>query len=124
MKVSVCILLRFHFVRQKYYFMPIYSPLYNTFTSLTDAQGVLYKRNHVLSNQTLTVEAVKKKKPRPKRPVDPTCLFLEGMPDGTNTEMLDLFLESCTGKEESPSITYGEKPGTAMVTYTYEIEGR
>ncbi|XP_072026034.1 protein mono-ADP-ribosyltransferase PARP14-like [Amphiura filiformis] len=87
-----------------------------------DALAVLNKRNHLLMGKTLIVVPRKKKKPRPERPVDSTSLFLAGIAGDVNNELLLLYLENCTQKEEDPTVIYGEKPGTAMVTYPSEIE--
>ena len=55
--------------------------------------------------------------------MDNTRLFLKGLPDSVTEEVLLLFIDNCTQKEEDPDIVYGEVPGTAMATYKDEIEG-
>ena len=77
----------------------------------------------MLEGKSLIVMPAKKKKPRPWRPKDTKSVFLQGIADDVTTEMLELYLENCTKKAEDPDIVYGESPGTAMVTYSSEIEG-
>ena len=85
---------------------------------------MIKKRSHVLEGKSLIVVPVKKKKPRPWRPKDTKSIFLQGIADDVSTEMLALYLENCTKIAEDPEIIYGESPGTAMVTYSSEIEGK
>ena len=80
-------------------------------------------RKHKLSGDTLNVKLITKKKHRPL-PIEARCLFLEGIPDGCSSEHLKLFIENRASMEEEPNIQYGEKPGTAICTFSRDIPGK
>ncbi|XP_072025908.1 uncharacterized protein [Amphiura filiformis] len=64
-----------------------------------------------------------REKPRSNRPYDPYCLCLTGIPDGMTDEVLTYFIDGRTQKQEDPDISYGEEPGTALLTYPTKIDG-
>ncbi|XP_071792696.1 uncharacterized protein [Asterias amurensis] len=77
-------------------------------------------RKHKLAGYKLKVKLVTKKKRRPL-PTNARCLFLEGIPDGCSSEHLKLFIENRASMDEEPTIQYGEKPGTALCTFSCDI---
>ncbi|XP_071793818.1 uncharacterized protein [Asterias amurensis] len=77
-------------------------------------------KKHTLSGATLNVKLVTKKKRRPL-PINTRCLFLEGIPDGCSSEHVTLFIENKVAVDEEPTIRYGEKPGTAICTFSSDI---
>ncbi|XP_033632997.1 protein mono-ADP-ribosyltransferase PARP14-like isoform X3 [Asterias rubens] len=80
------------------------------------------KRKHKLACANLNVKLITKKKRRPL-PVNARCMFLEGIPDGCSSEHLKLFIENRASMDEEPTIQYGEKPGTAICTFSRDIPG-
>ncbi|XP_033633033.1 uncharacterized protein LOC117294641 [Asterias rubens] len=77
-------------------------------------------RKHKLAGANLNVKLITKKKRRPL-PINARCLFLEGIPDGCSSEHLKLFIENRASMNEEPTIQYGEKPGTAICTFSCVI---
>ncbi len=88
---------------------------------LTDAVAV-ERRRHKLFGDNLAVKLITKKKRRPL-PINARCLFLEGIPDGCSSEHVKLFIENRVSMDEEPTIQYGEKPGTAICTFSHDIPG-
>ncbi|XP_071793814.1 uncharacterized protein [Asterias amurensis] len=82
--------------------------------------SIVAGRKHKLSGTTLNVKLITKKK-RPPLPINARCLFLEGIPDGCSSEHLKLFIENRASMDEEPTIQYGEKPGTAICTFSRDI---
>ena len=80
------------------------------------------RKKHKLAGAILDVKLITKKKRRPL-PINAQCLFLEGIPDGCSSEHVTLFIENRASMEEEPTIQYGEKPGTAICSFSYEIPG-
>ncbi|XP_072025000.1 protein mono-ADP-ribosyltransferase PARP14-like [Amphiura filiformis] len=76
-------------------------------------------KSHKLEGLALTVS---KKILRPVRPTDLHRIFLRGLPDGIQEEILMLFLENRTNIPDEPEIVYGERPGTAMLCYEDELK--
>ena len=81
------------------------------------------RRKHKLFGATLTIKLITKKKRRPL-PINARCLFLEGIPDGCSSERVKLFIENRASMDEEPTIQYGEKPGTALCTFSCDIPGK
>ena len=79
-------------------------------------------RRHKLDRSNLKVKLITKKKRRPL-PINARCLFLEGIPDGCSSESVKLFIENRASMDEEPTIQYGEKPGTALCTFSRDIPG-
>ncbi|XP_038046788.1 protein mono-ADP-ribosyltransferase PARP14-like [Patiria miniata] len=77
------------------------------------------EKNHQLEGVMLTVRLIVKRNTLP-RPVKRRCLLIRGIPDGCPLEHVQLYIENCSGMEE-PIIKYGEKPGTALCTFTQDI---
>ncbi|XP_071793130.1 uncharacterized protein [Asterias amurensis] len=78
------------------------------------------RKKHQLAGAILDVKLITKKKRRPL-PINAQCLFLEGIPDGCSSEHVKLFIENRASMDEEPTIQYGEKPGTALCTFSYDI---
>ncbi|XP_038046789.1 protein mono-ADP-ribosyltransferase PARP14-like, partial [Patiria miniata] len=78
------------------------------------------ERTHKLEGVQLTLRLIVKRKPRP-RPVKKRCLFLRGIPDRCPSQQIELYLENCSDMDE-PRVEYGEKPGTALCTFTQDIQ--
>ncbi|XP_038071234.1 uncharacterized protein LOC119740105 [Patiria miniata] len=76
-------------------------------------------RSHRVNGAALSVRQIVKEKPRP-RPVKKRCLFLSGIPDGCNSELVTMFIENRSGTDEF-KIQYGEMPRTAICTFTEDI---
>ncbi|XP_071792697.1 uncharacterized protein [Asterias amurensis] len=75
---------------------------------------------HKLAGANLNVKLITKKIHRPL-PINARCLFLEGIPDRCPSEHLKLFIENRASMDEEPTIQYGEKPGTAICTFSCDI---
>ncbi|XP_071793819.1 uncharacterized protein [Asterias amurensis] len=78
------------------------------------------ERKHKLLGATLDVKLITKKKRRPL-PINTRCLFLDGIPDGCSSVHVKLFIENRASMDEEPTIQYGEKPGTAICTFSCDI---
>ena len=79
-------------------------------------------KRHKLAGATLKVKLITKKK-HCQLPINARCLFLEGIPDGCLSEHIKLFIEYRSSMDEEPTIQYGEKPGTALCTFSSDIPG-
>ncbi|XP_071793811.1 protein mono-ADP-ribosyltransferase PARP14-like isoform X2 [Asterias amurensis] len=77
-------------------------------------------RTHKVSGVALNVKLITKKKHRPL-PIEARCLFLDGIPDGCSSEHVKLFIENRASMDEEPTVRYGEKPGTAICTFSRDI---
>ena len=80
-------------------------------------------KRHKLAGATLKVKLITKKK-HCQLPINARCLFLEGIPDGCSPEHVKLFIEYRSSMDEEPTIQYGEKPGTAICTFSRDIPGK
>ncbi|XP_038071240.1 protein mono-ADP-ribosyltransferase PARP14-like [Patiria miniata] len=90
-----------------------------TFENTSIASKVI-ARQHKVGGDNLMVRLIVKKKPHP-RPVKKRCLFLSGIPDWCNPELVTMFVENRSGTDEF-KIQYGEMPGTALCTFTEDIQ--
>ncbi|XP_038071270.1 protein mono-ADP-ribosyltransferase PARP14-like isoform X2 [Patiria miniata] len=90
-----------------------------TFENPSLTSKVIAKK-HKVGGDNLVVRQIVKKKPRP-RPVKKRCLFLCGIPDGCNSELVAMFIENRSGTDEF-KIQYGEMPGTALCTFKEDIQ--
>ena len=76
-----------------------------------------------MGGSSLTVVPGKAKIPRASRPYDTWRFCLSDIPDGVTDEYLTLFIDGRTYNDETPEILYGERPGTALVTFPTPIQG-
>ncbi|XP_071793808.1 protein mono-ADP-ribosyltransferase PARP14-like isoform X2 [Asterias amurensis] len=90
-----------------------------TFKDQSVTSKVAGKR-HKLAGATLKVKLITKKK-HCQLPINARCLFLEGIPDGCSSEHVKLFIEYRSSMDEEPTIQYGQKPGTALCTFSRDI---
>ncbi|XP_077997139.1 protein mono-ADP-ribosyltransferase PARP14-like [Glandiceps talaboti] len=86
-----------------------------TFEDPEDAQRVLSQQLHIVEDATLNVTAAVIPS------IDERMFVLEGLSDTTSREDLTLYLEVCTGIDETPEFLFGTKQGSVLVKYSERL---
>ncbi|XP_066278203.1 protein mono-ADP-ribosyltransferase PARP14-like isoform X2 [Branchiostoma lanceolatum] len=87
-----------------------------TFTDAAAVSAVLKNRPLHLEGSELAASVPAAERPREPAPIDQRRVFLTGLPQDTDAEIVALYMEA-RGRSEVHSVEFGLEPGTVLVTF-------